>query len=209
MVSRSKPGGYSSWQAKRRRRRVDFPISPPLAKPRSAFDAIETELRLEVCQEGAGLVPALLLLRASALSALAALKLESRVFGRLLIARCLHLQPCRETSQMFTRSSNACSKPVALPPGRARLAAMPAPTGSVTFTNTIRMVLVARCSGPTPKPSEARMTIGRERNQLRGDSAAGRTGHDRRDWIGRNCRVAPRTFTSGLSQVGSRTGAPV
>src|SRR5262249_3579209 len=36
-------------------------------------------------------------------------------------------------------------KPVALPPGRARLSTKPAATGSVTFANTIGTVLVAAC----------------------------------------------------------------
>ena len=39
-------------------------------------------------------------------------------------------------------------KPVALPPGRARLWTKPAPTGSATFTNTIGMVRVACSAGP-------------------------------------------------------------
>ena len=43
-----------------------------------------------------------------------------------------------------------CMKPVALPPGRARLSTKPAPTGSVTFTNTIGTVRVACCNGPRP-----------------------------------------------------------
>jgi hypothetical protein len=38
------------------------------------------------------------------------------------------------------------AKPVALPPGRARLMAKPAPTGSVAFTNTIGTARLARCS---------------------------------------------------------------
>ena len=40
-------------------------------------------------------------------------------------------------------------KPVALPPGRAKLATKPAPTGSVTTTNTIGTVRVACCNGAT------------------------------------------------------------
>ena len=38
-------------------------------------------------------------------------------------------------------------KPVTLPPGRARLATRPAPTGSATCANTIGTVRVACCSG--------------------------------------------------------------
>ena len=40
-------------------------------------------------------------------------------------------------------------KPVALPPGRARLSTKPAPTGSMTTTNTIGTVRVACSSGAT------------------------------------------------------------
>ena len=42
-----------------------------------------------------------------------------------------------------------CIKPVALPPGRARLSTKPAPTGSMTITNTIGTVRVACSNGPT------------------------------------------------------------
>ena len=51
-------------------------------------------------------------------------------------------------------------KPVALPPGRARLSTKPAPTGSATVTNTIGTVRVACCNGPTAEPPAARMTSG-------------------------------------------------
>src|SRR5262249_31796016 len=51
-------------------------------------------------------------------------------------------------------------KPVALPPGRARLLTKPAPTGSGTCTNTIGTVRVACNNGPTVKLPGARMTSG-------------------------------------------------
>ena len=51
-------------------------------------------------------------------------------------------------------------KPVALPPGRARLSTKPAPTGSATIANTIGTVRVACSNGPTVEPPGARMTSG-------------------------------------------------
>ena len=51
-------------------------------------------------------------------------------------------------------------KPVALPPGRARLLTKPAPTGSVTWTKTIGTVRVASSIDPMPEPPETRMTSG-------------------------------------------------
>ena len=53
-----------------------------------------------------------------------------------------------------------CVKPVALPPGRARLSTKPAPTGSGTIANTIGTVRVACSNGPTAEPPVARMTSG-------------------------------------------------
>ena len=51
--------------------------------------------------------------------------------------------------------------PVALPPGRARLATKPAPTGSMTITNTIGTVRVACSNGATVAvPVAATMTSG-------------------------------------------------
>jgi len=51
-------------------------------------------------------------------------------------------------------------KPVALPPGRARLSTKPAPTGSATFANTIGTVRVARCRAWTLGVAAAKMTSG-------------------------------------------------
>jgi len=50
-------------------------------------------------------------------------------------------------------------KPVALPPGRARLSAKPAPTGP-TIGKTIGTVRVACSNGPTVEAPKARMTPG-------------------------------------------------
>src|SRR5262249_60964712 len=51
-------------------------------------------------------------------------------------------------------------KPVALPPGRARLSTKPAPTGSATFTNTIGPMRVACSNGPTAGVAAAKMGAG-------------------------------------------------
>src|SRR6266446_1121160 len=51
-------------------------------------------------------------------------------------------------------------KPVALPPGRARLSMKPPPTGSVTCTNTIGTVRVACSNGGTVESPVARVTSG-------------------------------------------------
>ena len=51
-------------------------------------------------------------------------------------------------------------KPVALPPGRAKLSTKPAPTGSATTGNTIGTVRVACSNGPTVEAPWARMTSG-------------------------------------------------
>jgi hypothetical protein len=51
-------------------------------------------------------------------------------------------------------------KPVVLPPGRARLATKPAPTGSTTFTNTIGTMRLARCNDATAGLALAKITSG-------------------------------------------------
>jgi hypothetical protein len=51
-------------------------------------------------------------------------------------------------------------KPVALPPGRARLSTKPAPTGSGTIANTIGTVRVACTNGPTAAEPFATTTSG-------------------------------------------------
>ena len=51
-------------------------------------------------------------------------------------------------------------KPVALPPGRARLSTKPAPTGSAATGNTIGTVRVACSIAPTVEVPWARMTSG-------------------------------------------------
>src|SRR5262245_64475123 len=56
-------------------------------------------------------------------------------------------------------NSNAI-KPLALPPGCAKLFTKPAPTGSATAANTIGTVRVACSNGPTVEAPEAKMTSG-------------------------------------------------
>src|SRR5438132_5904428 len=52
------------------------------------------------------------------------------------------------------------AKPVAFPPGRARLSTQPPPTGSMVVTNTIGTVRLTCCSAPTIEPAVATMTSG-------------------------------------------------
>jgi hypothetical protein len=51
------------------------------------------------------------------------------------------------SSHLLLRPYSNIRKPVALPPGRAKLATKPVPTGSTTTTNTIGMVRVACSNG--------------------------------------------------------------
>ena len=62
-------------------------------------------------------------------------------------------------------------KPVALPPGRARLSTKPAPTGSGTITNTIGTVRVACSNGATVAVPAGQDDVRRERDQFRRVSA--------------------------------------
>jgi hypothetical protein len=52
------------------------------------------------------------------------------------------------------------TKPVALPPGRAKLSTKPAPTGSTACANTIGTVWVTACSAATVWLAVARITSG-------------------------------------------------
>jgi hypothetical protein len=56
-------------------------------------------------------------------------------------------------------------KPVMLPPGWAKLATKPAPTGSATVANTTGSVVVDCCSAPTDGLG-CEKSVWRERNQL-------------------------------------------
>ena len=58
-------------------------------------------------------------------------------------------------------------KPVALPPGRARLSTKPAPTGSATTANTIGTVRVACSNGATVAVPCGQDDVRRERDQFR------------------------------------------
>src|SRR5262249_44115111 len=68
---------------------------------------------------------------------------------------------CLSSSSHFPlRPYSNDMKPVALPPGRARLSTKPAPTGSPTIGNTIGTVRVACSNGPTFAVPEAKITSG-------------------------------------------------
>ena len=62
-------------------------------------------------------------------------------------------------------------KPVALPPGRARLSTKPAPTGSGTIANTIGTVRVACSNAPQLAAASGQDDVRRERDQFRRVSA--------------------------------------
>src|SRR5262245_7741788 len=61
--------------------------------------------------------------------------------------------------------SNAVN-PVALPPGCARLATNPAPTGSMTFANTIGALRLACCSAATLALEDRQNDVRRKSNQF-------------------------------------------
>ena len=68
---------------------------------------------------------------------------------------------CLSSSSHFPlKLYSNCMKPVALPPGRARLSTKPAPTGSATIANTIGTVRVACSNGAMVEVPVARMTSG-------------------------------------------------
>src|SRR6516225_6559278 len=56
--------------------------------------------------------------------------------------------------------------PVTLPPGRARLSTRPAPTGSVTCTNTIGVLRAGCCNASAADSRNGENDIGRERDQF-------------------------------------------
>src|SRR6516162_2793678 len=58
------------------------------------------------------------------------------------------------------------TKPVALPPGRARLSTNPAPTGSTVCANTIGTVRVTACNAATVGLAVARMRVQPIRPQI-------------------------------------------
>src|SRR3954451_14401824 len=63
--------------------------------------------------------------------------------------------------------NSAVVKPVALPPGRARLSTKPAPTGSGVCTNTMATVRLGRLQGPHDGTAGGDDHVRRERDQLR------------------------------------------
>ena len=72
---------------------------------------------------------------------------SDRADERRTAARVTSGATCLSSSSHFPlRPNSNCIKPVVLPPGRAKLWTKPAPTGSVTCTNTMGTVRVARCS---------------------------------------------------------------
>ena len=91
-----------------------------------------------------------------------------RVGSRITAARVMRGAISLSSSSHFPLMlySNAV-KPVALPPGRAKLETKPAPTGSTTFANTIGTERVACSSGSITTVRVGHDDVGRERDQLR------------------------------------------
>ncbi len=73
------------------------------------------------------------------------------MLGATCLSNSTHLRP---------KLNSKLVKPVALPPGRARLCTQPAPTGSGTFTITIGMVLVACSTGAGARAPAVTITSG-------------------------------------------------
>ena len=89
---------------------------------------------------------------------------------------------CLSSSSHFPlRPYSNAMKPVALPPGRARLSTKPAPTGSRRVVNTIGTVRVACNNGPTARAARGQDNIRRKRDQF---------GHIFANKIGIACGVA-------------------
>src|SRR5262249_47087143 len=65
---------------------------------------------------------------------------------------------CNISRSLVMRSVRRIDNPVMFPPGRARLATCPTPTGSAWFENTIGIVLVACRAGSTKVEELAKMT---------------------------------------------------
>ena len=63
-------------------------------------------------------------------------------------------------SHLPTMLASYISRPVRLPPGRARLAMKPEPIGSETLTNTIGIARLSRCSAAATGVVCARITSG-------------------------------------------------
>src|SRR5262245_16737338 len=89
--------------------------------------------------------------------------------GYILHVERAHLHPerwrfgaiCLSSSSHLPATLNSkVMKPVALPPGRAKLSTKPAPTGSAATGNTIGTVRVTCNSGPTVEVPDATMTSG-------------------------------------------------
>ena len=97
-------------------------------------------------------------------------------------------------------------KPVALPPGRARLSTKPAPTGSVTITNTIGTVRVACSNGRDVPRQLARMTSGASATNSAAYLRMGR--HRPRPSGSRSARCGRRSSPIAAAPAGTPRGGP-
>jgi hypothetical protein len=84
-----------------------------------------------------------------------------KVGSRMTAARVTRGAISLSSSSHFPLMLNSyAAKPVALPPGRARLSTQPPPTGSMVVTNTIGTVRLTCCKAPTIEPAVPTMTSG-------------------------------------------------
>src|SRR6516165_180681 len=96
---------------------------------------------------------------------------EAKVGSRMTAARVTRGAISLSSSNHFPLMPYSIEvKPVALPPGRPRLATKPPPTGSVTFTNTIGTVRDTCCNGQGHSAS-GQDDIRRQRDQFRREFA--------------------------------------
>jgi hypothetical protein len=75
------------------------------------------------------------------------------------VGRLLALEDAIDDSFALRLNSKAI-KPVALPPGRERLATNPLPTGSIVVTNTMGIVRLASCKARTMEAAVPKITSG-------------------------------------------------
>ena len=98
-------------------------------------------------------------------------------------------------------------KPVALPPGRARLSTKPAPTGSATIANTIGTVRVACSNGRHGRGARGQDDVRRERDQFRRVSANARR-HRRAPSGCRSARCGRRSSPIAAAPAGTPRCGP-
>src|SRR5262245_29608858 len=93
---------------------------------------------------------------------------EGMLGSRMTAARVTPGEICLSNSSHFPLMPySMLAKPVALPPGRAKLAAKPPPTGSPAFTNTMGRVRVFSVQRHQARVAADQNNVRRERDQFR------------------------------------------